>query len=94
MATFSVNPGGLDHGAESLRSITAKLQQSLADLQAAATRYKTSNDGQAVDGYTVAQTRWDAGMDGMNASLGRSSVNLGSIRDNYVRGDATGASYF
>jgi len=94
MATFSVVPGGMDTGQQSLTTITNNLQRALEALNTSARTYQGSNSGEAVNGYAAAQANWNQGMEQMNASLGGKAANLGRINENFVLGDRTGAGYF
>jgi uncharacterized protein YukE len=94
MATYSANPASMAELEDILRAETNRIRQSITALAEQAAYFAAHTSGEAIFSYRSAQDQWDRGMQQMELALQAGGANLGSIRDNIVRTDNSGAALF
>lgn len=79
---------------QSLKNVTARIEETLKALQNAAQTFKDNNSGVAIENYDEAQQIWDAGVIDMRDALHAKAGALGQITDSYIETDLMGSRLF
>jgi WXG100 family type VII secretion target len=87
MADIHVHYEGVDNAGEALGAATKAIESVLHELETTLNQVRNEWYGNSSDQYTVQQGNWNNAAGDMETQLGKNTVNLAAIRENYSNTD-------
>lgn len=88
MADIHVHYEGVDNAGEALGAATKAIESVLSELATTLNQVRNEWYGDSSSQYTVQQGKWNQAAQDMELQLGKNTVNLAAIRENYSNTDS------